>query len=335
VVPDRLIRLVEFGTSPDQHRIQTITGRPASFSAETNRIALRKWLKKGKLRKDDLQSSKHIAESIDAISTLSLKEQDKMQWIMNSSEFNDWLDNSESRFLLVEAETSPDTTENHFTCTTGFMCKLISSTKSYPVLSFFCGHRSHQFWQSDLLPAMLMLNTFNFQLMKFIQTERNDVDLSLLITDKAFRKAQRSFKHGLALFRHLLGVLDGVHAMFVFIDLLSFIPKDRANVDAIVKSIVGKREKSQKLIIKVFITDPLADFSVKPDITLHVPDFVDGDRTGLHTDSVSEEKNTALLKFKKEQEKAESSPSEDSDSTASEGDIESEASASDGAGEDR
>lgn len=273
--------------SSDQKRIGGIPNAVANF-ADKNQKLVDRWF--SQLGSFDPDPSNDITECINSIETIGMREKDKIQWMMNSGEIYEWLSTSKSCTLEVTAETAPENIMNSITITSALLCKTLVSATSFPVLAFFCGIRTNDA-PSEQANSRALLKSLNGQLLRFIQKCRPTIDLSFL-SEKDY--AQK------ALFKRLLHLFPKGDAVFITIDSFSRISGSNDDAKKLLETLCKSFAEVPDLTIKLLVTDTLSNCSVKrwANSSLHVPDFVEGDRDGINIDFVKKESKLAIQEFK-------------------------------------
>jgi hypothetical protein len=310
-------KLIEYTQSLSVQSQMVRPGSPGSFiffSPERNKELIAKWIKDVPLKSFTPDASQDILAAIKDMDTLNLKDQDKLQWIMASEELNEWLARDTSCLLTLETETSPDEPVNAITSIAALLGELLGTVEVFAVLSFFWMSRPSRFCQ-DLTPDMVMLNSINGQLLENIRDRGVEVDLSFLAEDKTYRKSQEKRKQGLALFEHLLGILPEKSAVFILLDLFSCIPERRADVEKMLDRIIKMQALYPKLVMKVLITDllPTSSLNNSANISLYVPDHVDGERNGVSTELLKEDMRKRVSTGREDADKSSDEESDDED----------------------
>lgn len=290
----------------------------SSVSVDENEQLVDTWLKG--LSNFDLAPDKQITECLFRLEDLSLEEQDKAQWIMNSDKVYDWLTRTQSCVLEIEAENSPDDLINSMSFTDAMLAITLGNTIDFPVLSFFCGLRRNNSFNEQDSGAIAVLKSLNGQLLKFILQKRPTVNLSFLEKDKYLHKSKEKPRYASRLFKKLLDSLPEKDAVFILLDSFSRIFGDKAQGDKIIEMIGKTIKKNPHLIIKLLVSDPLPNCPSKNlvHLPLYVPDDVDGWQCGINMEYLKLKTTTPIKQFQARQK--EDSTSEESDEESDESD---------------
>lgn len=116
----------------------SIHDAPLDFSDD--RLALtRKWLREAEFPEPD--ALRDIEDCLGDLDPMSLRDKDRVRWIIESNEIRHWLTAPDSQTLAIEAETPPDDSSNPLSATSAFLSNTISTNTKFPVLSYMGGAR--------------------------------------------------------------------------------------------------------------------------------------------------------------------------------------------------
>lgn len=251
-------------------------------------------------------SKDDIKKSIEYSETLTLKDQDRVQYIMGCKQFQDWLGKPQSGTLCVRAETTPDDTINFMSVSTAMLALTLGGATGFIALSFFCRLRkkdSHSEGGSDALGIMKGLNGQLLQIM---------LDRQLLIKpafgqdENMWSKLTESLNHSCRLFKKLMELLPSGSVVFVLLDSIGRISGDKGLVDDIVKGIVRISRQSSSIVVRLLVTDPVPSSHIwrAADFQLYVPDDVDGWQCGMNTESIKRKNALKLRGFEELQDES-------------------------------
>ncbi|KAF3768738.1 hypothetical protein M406DRAFT_286718 [Cryphonectria parasitica EP155] len=266
----------------NQLAINTVTDKgnndgTASHSERNNSI-VGSWL--DLIGDFDASSENHVKECIRAgLGQLTLEDREKSQWIMSSGEVRNWLRLDQSSVLNIRAEEAPQGLFHSLSFTAALLAETLQKSTNYPVLSFFCGLRTNDSFDSELCGHMAVLKSLDGQLMKFCLEKRPGVDLSSLEQQKKrlIKKSTEAPKYAFRLFRELLGLLEEKDVVFVILDSWSRLLGDRTQADKIIEKLSQTTKELPNLVIKILVLDALASDAVNQvaDVCLYVPEEVD------------------------------------------------------------
>ena len=246
---------------------------------------------KATITQDSLFSALRIARGISQqdlkrclgiASSLSLVDQDRVEWMMQSPKLREWLDGPKSRALLLNG--NGDTNEM-FSPTTFLSAKLLESLSHIePIFlqHFFCS--LHTSSREDNDNATGLIKSFVSQLLL-----RDDIcwDLTFLSTTDVERIQQSNDLEAIcALFRKLIRQLPTPTFLFWMIDGINYYERSERRRDflKVIHELLSIIKDSNGVVIKLLLTCPgkslyVRDALGKEDI-LTVPPTVDGSRQG-------------------------------------------------------
>ncbi|KAH7303070.1 hypothetical protein B0I35DRAFT_517535 [Stachybotrys elegans] len=219
----------------------------------------------------DPSPGKQIDQCLAGFEEFSLKEKDRVQWIMASGEIQNWLTLMESNILDVRPDAAPRS----------------------------CGLRRMDSLDDDISGPRAVYNSLNGQLLKFMLDKRPSANFSFIEHKKLMRKSKNKSRYAKELFRELVSALPEKDVVVVILDSFSRLggtSKDEAKGDGIIKDLAVLVNEMPQLVIKVLVTDAMPDCSVKrlAHSTLYVPDDVDGWRNSINLDLLDIE-NLAMI----------------------------------------
>ncbi|KAI1094969.1 hypothetical protein F5B19DRAFT_489867 [Rostrohypoxylon terebratum] len=258
----------------------------------TERLDLaRRWLSTVGLPEVDML--KDVEECLGDFEMLTLREKDKVSWIIESDEIKDWIRVPASQILAIEADTPPEDISNPLSVTSAFLSKTILVDTELPVLTYMGGNETIDSTGEETSGSISMMKSFISQLILYIAEHRHNVDLDIL-KSKRFKRKPSTLPKLLGLFNRLLDILmedtEG-NALFLVIDSISrFGGSMDENTEDIMK-LLDVIEQSDATV-KILLTDlgpPLLIEAQERDIpVLSVPDDVDGGRQGPSIDLLDE-----------------------------------------------
>lgn len=248
---------------------------------------------------EDFQPSSKddIKKFIENSETLTLKEQDRVQYIMGCEQFQDWLGKPRSSALCVRTETAADDIVNSISVSTSMLALTLGEATGFIALSFFCSLRKKDSHREGDSGTLGILKSLNGQLLQIM------VDRQLLIKpefgqdENTWIKSTESLKHSFRLFRKLMEALPSASVVFVLLDSVSRISGDKDLVDDIVKGIMRIGKFSASIMVKMLVTDPVPSSHIwrLADFQMYVPDDVDGWQCGMNVESMKR-KNALKLR---------------------------------------
>ncbi|KAI2462836.1 hypothetical protein F4781DRAFT_163711 [Annulohypoxylon bovei var. microspora] len=247
----------------------------------------RRWLSDARFPEPKML--KDVEEYLGDFDILTLRDKDKVKWIVESNEIKDWITVPASQILAIEADTPPLDFSNPMSVTSAFLTNTISINTDIPVLTYMGGLEMAESSGGAKCGSVAMMKSFIAQLLLHIAEHRPNVDLGIL-KSKRFRHISTStLPKLLSLFGRLLDILseDGEgNAIFLIIDSISRFEGSMEEITEDVLQLLDFVEQSDSdATVKVLLTDlgpPLLIEAQERDIiVLSVPDDVDGGRQGL------------------------------------------------------
>ena len=214
-------------------------------------------------------------------SALSLIDQDRIKWMIESSRLRDWLNSPRSRILLINGNGDAN---EMFSSTTFLSAKLLESLghiEPIIVQHFFCSlHTSSG--KDTMADATGLIKSFSFQLLQ----RDAPWDLSFLSSTDIEKLRENHLETICTLFRGLLQQLPDTTFLFWMIDGINYYERSERRQDflQVIHELLGMIKDRNGVIIKLLLTCPGTSFFVKDmlykDDILHVPAIVDGGRQG-------------------------------------------------------
>lgn len=213
--------------------------------------------------------------------SLSLTDQDRVEWMMQSPKLREWLNYPESRTLLVNGDGDAN---EMFGPTTFLSAKLLESLGHIePIISqfFFCS--LHTTSRKDVMAdAAGLLKSFVYQLLL------RDVpwDLSFLSTADVGKIQLNDIETICALFRNLIQQLPDTTFLFWMIDGVNYYERSERRRDFlnVTRELLRVIKDCDRVVIKLLLTCPGKSSYIKDalgrDDVLTVPAIVDGSRQG-------------------------------------------------------
>ena len=214
--------------------------------------------------------------------SLSLTDQDRVEWMMRSPKLRQWLNSSESRTLLLNGDGDAN---EIFSPTTFLSAKLVESLAHIePVISqhFFCS--LHTTSRTDPLAdaATGLIKSFVAQLLL------RDVswDLAFLSVTDLDKIEHNDVEAISVLFRRLVGQLPDATFLFWMIDGVNYYERSERRRDflKVIRDLLGIIRDCDGVVIKLLLTCPGKSLYVKDALSkedvLNVPPIVDGGRQG-------------------------------------------------------
>lgn len=213
--------------------------------------------------------------------SLSLTDQDRVEWMMRSSKLREWLNASESRTLLLNGDGDAN---EMFSPTTFLSAKLLESLAHIePIVlqSFFCSlHTSSR--NDNMADATGLIKSFVSQLLL------RDVawDLAFFPVTHLEKIQHNDIETICALFRRLIQQLPDTTFFFWMIDGINYYERSERRRDflKVIHELMDIIKDCSGIVIKLLLTCPgkslyVKDALGKEDI-LTVPQTVDGSRQG-------------------------------------------------------
>ncbi|KAI0890588.1 uncharacterized protein GGS22DRAFT_151322 [Annulohypoxylon maeteangense] len=253
-------------------------------SPEERHDRARRWLASVKL--PEPETIKDMQEYLEDFEMLTLRDKDKVKWIVESGEIKDWISVPASQILAIEADTPPQDISNPLSVTSAFLSKTISMNTELPVLIYMGGLGTTSSG-GETCGSVAMMKSFIAQLLLYIAEHRPNIDLEILKSKRFRKKSPSTLRELLILFGRLLDILsedaEG-NAIFLVIDSITRFEGSMEETTGDMSQLLDAVEQSDA-IIKILMTDlgpPLLIEAQERDIiVLSVPDDVDGERQDL------------------------------------------------------
>lgn len=303
--------------TPPNKRIENTT------SLDVHKELVDGWL--SRLGEFDPMPKKQIAECLADFASLDLQERDRAQWILASDEVKSWLELSESQILNIQADTAPDELANALSFSAATLAFALERATNFAVLSFFCGLRSNDSRESEDSGPKAIRTSLNGQLLKFMADNRQTEDQSFLENKKLMKRSRRKSKYSAQLFREQCRALPEKDVVFVILDSFSRLGgerEDEADGDKLIEELGEMVREMRHLVIKVLVTDAMPQCPIKDlaDVTLDVPDDVDGWANDVDSIVLDEETLAVVEQSRKRQKQGFSSLGESRDNFDSDSD---------------
>ena len=213
--------------------------------------------------------------------SLSLTDQDRVEWMMRSSKLREWLNAPKSRTLLLNGDGDAN---EMFSPTTFLSAKLLESLAHIePIFlqSFFCSlHTSSR--NDNMADATGLIKSFVSQLLL------HDVawDLAFLSITHLEKIQHNDVETICALFRRLVQQLPDTTFLFWMIDGINYYERSERRRDflKVIHELLGIINDCSGVVIKLLLTCPGKSLYVKDALSkediLIVPPVVDGSRQG-------------------------------------------------------
>lgn len=238
-----------------------------------------------------------IKKLIEHSQMLTLKEQDKVQYMMGCQQFQNWLGKPRSSALCVRAETAPDGIINFMSVSTAMLALTLSGATGFVTLSFFCSLRKKDSPLEGDSGALGILKSLNGQLLQIMLDRQVMIKPAFHQDEDLWSRSTESFKHSCKLLKKLVASLPSGSVVFVLLDSVSRTSGDKGLVDDIVQGIMRIGRHSRGIVLKLLVTDPVPSSHIwrAADSQLYVPDDVDGWQCGMNVESM-EKKNALRLR---------------------------------------
>ncbi|KAI8712656.1 hypothetical protein NCS52_01364200 [Fusarium sp. LHS14.1] len=219
---------------------------------------------------------KDMKDCLKHIELLGSEEKNVSHSILHSEQLDRWLQGKRSTIIDMNLYTPPASLHNPLSFISALSATALRSTAQFPVLAFFCAHRSNESLSEEKSGPTALVRSFVGQLLRFILDHRPSVDLGKLEACWFFSKAVKNLKEALKLLAMLLSLLLTGDVVFVIIDSLSRLSGD--SEDKMAKKLVHIIGQREDLVIKVMVTDALPGSYMRnaADISLYIPDLVIG-----------------------------------------------------------
>ncbi|KAG6355305.1 hypothetical protein INS49_003266 [Diaporthe citri] len=145
---------------------------------------------------EDFQPSSKddVKKFIEHSGTLTLKKQDKVQYIMGCQQFQDWLGKPQSSALCVRAETAPGDIVNFVSVSTAMLALTLGGATGFTTLSFFCSLRKKDPPREGDSGALGILKSLNGQVLQIMLDRQVLIKPALDQNDNLWSKSTESFK---------------------------------------------------------------------------------------------------------------------------------------------
>lgn len=213
--------------------------------------------------------------------SLSLTDQDRVKWMLQSPKLREWLNSPKSRTLLLNGDGDAN---EMFSSTTFLSAKLLESLGHIePIISqhFFCSlHTTSR--KDTTANATGLIKSFLSQLLL------RDIswDLTFLSTTDLGKIQQNDLESICALLGHLIQQLPNTTFLFWIIDGINFYERSERRRDflKVIQDLLAVIRDRNGVVIKLLLTCPGKSLYVKDalgkDEILTVPPTVDGSRQG-------------------------------------------------------
>lgn len=268
----------------------------------------------------DPMPDNQISDCLLGLPFLDAAEKDRAQWIMASQPVSTWLALNESRILNIRSETAPTEIVNALSFSAATLAFSLSKATGFPILSFFCGLRRKDSRENSASGPKAVRKSLNGQLLKFILQKRPSADMSFLERKKLMEKSRGKSKYATELFRQLLGALPEKDVVFIIVDSPSRLGgTGKHRCHDLVKEISLLVKEMPQLIIKVLITDAMPGSPTRDiaQLTLYVPDEVDGERNDIHAVALDPQRLAVIERFTSRHRERSASPEEQSSEDSS------------------
>lgn len=245
-----------------------------------------------------------IKKLIEYSETLTLKEQDKVAYIMGCQSFQDWLGKPRSSALCVRAETAPGETINFMSVSAAMLALTLGGATGFITLSFFCSLQKRSSPLDGDSGALGVVKSLNGQLLKIMLKRKLLVDQPFDQNDRIWTKSTDNLKYSCGLLKKLIAGLRPGSVVFVLLDSVSRTSGDKSMVDNLAERILRIGRQSPSILLKLLVTDPVpsSHFRRTADLSLHVPDDVDGWQCGMNVESIKGENALKLRDLEELQE---------------------------------
>ncbi|KAK3369282.1 hypothetical protein B0T24DRAFT_580206 [Lasiosphaeria ovina] len=283
------------------------TGSGVLFSLDKSKELVDTWL--SGLGDFDPMPEAYINECLSSFPRMSPKEMDRAQWIMASDKVDLWLAPAASRILDLHSETAPEEQANALSFTAATLAFSLARAADFPVISYFCRTRAKGNRSPADSSVLALWNSLNGQLLKFMIARRQTADLSFLGRSKLITKSQTKPKYAAKLFAEVLAALPEKDALFIIIDSFSHFAStgtDVAKGNELLSELAALTTKLPQLVIKLLVTDALPSCQIRKlsELTLRIPDDVDGWQSGISWRHLEERKTTMIGQFVKRREQS-------------------------------
>ena len=213
--------------------------------------------------------------------SLSLTDQDRVEWMMRSPKLREWLNFPESRTLLLNNDGDAN---EMFSSTTFLSAKLLESLAHIePIITqhFFCS--LHTTSRKDIMAdATGLIKSFVSQLL----LREVSWDLAFLSVEDLEKIQNNDLEAICVLFRKLIQQLPDATFLFWMIDGINYYERSERRRDflKVIQALLSVIKDCNGVIIKLLLTCPGKSLYVKDALgkedVLNVPPTVDGNRQG-------------------------------------------------------
>lgn len=213
--------------------------------------------------------------------TLSLKEQDRVKWIMQSRQLQEWLTGPRSRALLLNGNGEESPTFSPCTFLTAKILEGLRQVQPIVCLFYFCSLHmsSREDRQED---ASTLAKTLVSQLLHC----EVSYDTSFLTHEDLEKIEQNNLSTLCMLFQRLMQQIPSGTFLFFVVDGVNFYERSERREDflEILKVLLAELEECHKSIFKLLLSchgrSSFAKDLIQTENILTVPTFVDGTRQG-------------------------------------------------------
>ncbi len=260
----------------EQSRLEQVARSERRLQKNNNRVTS-EWL--SSLKGFDYDPMTDIKDCIEHIEKLDRNAKNVSEQIMSSEELSDWLQDTESGFLMVSLEPPPSDLNNPLSFTSALLAMTLRSTQRFPVLAFFCMHRNNEFAAEEKSGPVAMVKSLNGQLLEFMNRNRIASNVSQLENKGFFSSSSRKkLEQGLSLLQALLSLLPAGDTVFIILDSLSCLSGKEESGRKLIKCLDRIIKSQTDISIRVLATDPLVDSPLRKiaQWRLHILDSVSG-----------------------------------------------------------
>lgn len=312
-----LLCKADFGSpaiaKPESFGFLALQSPPQRQNLEPNSIHL--WLEELAQPSSD---SSYLEQCLENVWDLSLKDMDRVKYVMASAELGSWLRSSRSTTLVIDSETRPAEVFNALTSSIAIVTQTLISEAKFPVLSFFCGLHANEVYDEQSSGPMGMLNCLNAQLMSYFK--ERDLHMTVyeqLKKPKFRRRSQTSVSKSLGLLESLFRDLPEEDPVVVVIDSVCRLLGSRPLANEAIRGLVEVARRADRKV-KILITSPWStdELGLNNFMELYIPDYIDGDREGLNLELVRKDAAEAASASTSKAKVPKVQSSDDSDSTS-------------------
>ncbi len=230
---------------------------------------------------NDQKPAQDITFALQAMSSFQLSEQDRIKWIMNAGQFQDWLSALNSRTLIINANCPDSTIVSPVSFICAMLVRSLEAMRQAVTIHFFCGLAT----SGPEGNAVGMLRSLIGQLL-----EQHNFDLSFLSVEQMDDLRRHSVKMLCQLLADLVSQINDGHALFCVIDAVYFYEDKvrRKDLCDILRRLARMTHVRKNLIFKLLVTSPLTCCYVDDQSSiskfggvLSVPEYTDGGNQGF------------------------------------------------------